>query len=232
MEIIQNSSDRLILRFDGNISLANAIRRSVNEIPVLAIDDVEIFKNDSALYDEFIAHRLGLIPLETEGSMSGKTEIDLKLSKDGPGTVLSGDLKGNAGIVYPNMPITSLEKDQELELIATARLGKGIEHEKYTPGLCYYRNLLYVKSKNPAVAQLVQNANGAIKPEKYKEGWLCDLDEKTSDEIEKIDNGSVSDSSELLIFIESFGQIAAKDILVKAIHALEDNLDSFEKALK
>ena len=60
MEIVQQSADKLILKLTIPESLANAIRRSVSEIPVLAIDEVEIFKNDSALYDEFLAHRLGL----------------------------------------------------------------------------------------------------------------------------------------------------------------------------
>ena len=60
MEIIQKTAEKLILRMPANESLANAIRRSVSEVPTLAIEEVEIFKNDSALYDEMLAHRLGL----------------------------------------------------------------------------------------------------------------------------------------------------------------------------
>ena len=52
METIENSKEKLILRIESNEPLANAIRRSVSEVKTLAIDDVEIFKNDSALYDE------------------------------------------------------------------------------------------------------------------------------------------------------------------------------------
>lgn len=66
MKIIEKTPEKVIMRTDANYSFANAIRRSVEEIYALAINEVEIFKNDSALYDEFLAHRIGLIPLKTE----------------------------------------------------------------------------------------------------------------------------------------------------------------------
>ena len=231
MEVIEMSPEKMILKMSISLSLANAIRRSVDEVPTLAVDDVEIFKNDSALYDEFLAHRIGLIPLKTDNKIGTKTEIELKLVKIGPCTVYAEDLNGRAKIVYGKIPITILNKGQEIEVVCTARLGKGSEHTKYNPGFCFYRNLWEVKSKNPKVEEIIKNSRGAISPEKKGSSWICDLNDVEIEAIVKLEKEAVSESNEILFFVESYGQLDAKDIFVKAINVLEENLVNFEKAI-
>ena len=231
MQIVENTKEKLVFRMEANETLANSIRRSVSEIPVLAIDEVEIFKNDSALYDEVIAHRLGLIPLKTEKGMSQKTKIDFKLTKKGPCTVYAVDLKGPATIIYPKIPITILGEDHKLELVATATLGKSIEHAKYLPGLCYYHHILEVTS-TPQTDKIVEKSKGLFKAQKKGTKWLCDINDSEINQIEKIDKDSIKNSDEIIMVIESFGNMTAKEILIQAVKALESNLTEFEKAVK
>lgn len=62
----ENNTVTLLLK-ETNPTEVNMLRRLiVEEVPTLAIEDVTFIKNNSALYDEIVAHRLGLIALKTD----------------------------------------------------------------------------------------------------------------------------------------------------------------------
>ena len=218
-----------------NVSLANAIRRSVGEIPILAIVEADIYKNDSALYDEIIAHRLGLLSLKNQ-KMKNNQNIEMKMKvkgKDDGIEILAGEL-GN-DIVYPDTPIVLLGDKQKIELVARAKSGKGNVHAKFMPGLAFYKHLPKIKisSEGEKLSELVD-----IYPEvfemfgeklKVKNFVACDLDEE---DVKNYPGISVEFNNNLLFTIESWGQIEAKEIFTEACKALKENLSEVSKAIK
>ena len=135
----------------------NLFRRMiVNKVPSMAIDTIEISENSSALYDEMLAHRLGLLPLKTDlksyfkindckcdGNGCARCTLDLTLEAEGPKIVIASDIvsKDPAVVaVHPKTPIVKLLDGQRIKLHAKAVINGGKEHIKYSPGLTFYQS--------------------------------------------------------------------------------------------
>jgi DNA-directed RNA polymerase subunit D len=220
IKIKDYSKEKQTLSFltDMPINLANAIRRSILEIPVMAIDEVEIIKNDSALYDEIVAHRLGLVPIKTSSTIK---ETKFKLKAKGPKTVYSTDISPSIGVDYM-LPIIILDEEQEIELIANAKLGMGIEHIKYSPGLIFYKHNLDEDVLD--FVEIDQEGNISFNEEELQTKKLSE------EQINKIKKAK--ESKELVFSIESWKQIEVKEIFSKAIEALNKNLNQLSKVVK
>lgn len=67
IEIMQlTRTEMYFVLSNSNAAMANALRRiMLSEVPTLAIDVVNVYENTSAFHDEFIAHRLGLVPIDS-----------------------------------------------------------------------------------------------------------------------------------------------------------------------
>ena len=114
---LTDSTIRFVLE-GTDTSMANALRRVIiAEVPTIAIDLVEVIENSSCLCDEFLAHRLGLIPLLSEkasemefpydyaGDDESKTDVSIDLRvkcvSDNTVDVTSDDLICNDDRVVP-----------------------------------------------------------------------------------------------------------------------------------
>lgn len=156
VEVLSKKENSLVLVLsDVDVSFANALRRAMLvEVPTLAIEEVTFVENTSPLYDEIIAHRLGLVPIKTylkalnlrseckcEGKGCASCTLKLTLNVAGPCTVYSHDLKSEDPKMKPveNIPIAKLGSGQKLVLEAEATLGMGKRHAKWQPGVIGYK---------------------------------------------------------------------------------------------
>lgn len=122
--------------------LANLVRRySMAKVSVLAIEKVTIYDNTSSFWDEYIAHRIGLMPVTTPKKTPKSAEITFTLDAEGPKKVYSSDLvSADKGIkiAKDNIPVVTLAQGQHLRLEATAVLDKASRHAKFQSGLVAY----------------------------------------------------------------------------------------------
>ncbi|TAJ43385.1 DNA-directed RNA polymerase subunit D [Methanofollis fontis] len=131
-------------------AFANALRRAmIGEVPTLAIEDVKIYDNSSTLFDEILAHRLGLIPIKTDLSRFRQQDecscegvgcplclVTFTMSVEGPRTVYSGDLISDDPETRPvqdDIPIARLFEGQKVVLEARAVVNVGSTHAKWQP---------------------------------------------------------------------------------------------------
>lgn len=168
IQVLEKNEIDLRLLIEGtNAAFMNALRRIViSEVPTMAIDEVVIIENSSPLQDEFLSHRIGLVPLKTDldtynlpENCECKSEFGCNLcrvslvleaeAEDRRMTVYSGDLKSENPAAVPvsnRIPIVKLAPEQRIRLEAYARLGKGKDHARWQPvSKCAYKYRPFVK---------------------------------------------------------------------------------------
>lgn len=253
--IHEKSNDKINFTLSGvSVAYANTLRRlMIGEVPTMAIEDVTISKNDSILYDEIIAHRLGLVVFKTDlksynmqsvckckGVGCAQCQLKITLSEEGPKTVYAEDLKSEDPKVIPVHKKTVLVKlleGQRLEVEAIAILGIGKEHSKWNPGLVWYYNEPVFKINNKhkdfdkfkdQYPSQVFNAKGQIDAKLINSPQLVDACTGINEEIVKITRNKDS----FVFTVESFGSLSAKEIVEKSMEVYNGQIKGFEKLVK
>ncbi|RLF91186.1 DNA-directed RNA polymerase subunit D [Thermococci archaeon] len=229
-----------------DVAFANALRRTIiAEVPTFAIDEVEFYENNSALFDEMIAHRLGLIPLTTPVDRFELDSLDLdeytvvlSLEAEGPGVVYSGDLKSDDPDIKPanpDIPIVKLAEGQRVMFNAYARLGRGREHAKWQPGIAYYKYLtkIHVSKEVPNWEKLKGIAEKRELPVEENKNELIIITEKPfylPREFDEYKGDLIKEEivPDTFVFtVESNGEIPVEQIVSIALKILMRKGDKF-----
>jgi DNA-directed RNA polymerase subunit D len=254
IQLVESKDNKLIFNITNvTPTTINTLRRLIIDfVPTIAIEDVEIRKNTSILYDEIIAHRLGLIPLTSDlksyslptkeekesGEYSAKSSVKITLKAKGPGIVYASQLKTKDPKivpVYPKMPIVKLVDDQELEFEATAILGYGKDHSKWSPGAAWYSYKPKITVNNSKISEYkdlyptqIFDKNGKIDKNLINTPNLVDACEGINDDVVKIE----FEKGSYLFYVESWGGLKPKEIVMQAFASMDGKLDEMSKLLK
>jgi DNA-directed RNA polymerase II subunit RPB3 len=139
-----------------SLAFANTLRRiCIAQVPTLAIDMVEFAENTTVLADEFLAHRLGMIPLASSkisqlaytrectceeycSKCAVVFSLDIKCASNDTEPVYARQLvsdHADFGVAKDaeNILITKMRYGQQLKIKCIAKKGVAIEHAKWSP---------------------------------------------------------------------------------------------------
>lgn len=154
------------------------------------------------------------------------------------GSIKSEDL--SVVPVYDNIPITILAPGQRISLELKARLGRGLEHAKWSPATIavvrYVANIkidkkvcnLCKKCADVCPRNLLEIENNELKITNIYNCILCKQCVKICPH-KAIDVGHVD--NEYIFRVESSGSLRPETIIREAVHILLNELNEFEKFL-
>ena len=236
----------------------NSLRRiMISELPKLAVNDVVIYDNTSALFDEIISHRLGMVPIPTDLSLlifrdkcvcKGKgcpnCTVRYTLSKEGEGTVYSGDLQPaekSWAIIEDKIPIVELYGDQRLILEVEAVLGRGRDHAKWqavqAPGYRMETTIEFDNKRKGDVKEFVDKLPKELVEIKDNKLELKDITKlpilESFIDKENLDFLTIKrDPAKVIFSFETDGSFSAKDAILESAKILEKKYAEFSKLLK
>jgi DNA-directed RNA polymerase subunit D len=259
VKTLELKGNKGVLKIEGtDVYFVNALRRvMLSELPKLAIDEVIIYDNTSPLFDEIIAHRLGLIPIPTDlrlvtfrdeckcqGKGCPSCTVRYTLSKEEEGVVYSGDLQPehkSFAIKEDKIPIVELAKDQRIILEVEAILGTAGDHAKWqmvqAPTYKMDVSLEFDKKRIEEVKDFLKDLPKDIVELNGNKLKMKDLSKLPVLE-SYIDNFKVDfitihrDKQTLTFSFETDGALSAKDALKESVDILIKKYDEFATLLK
>jgi len=237
--------------------------------------DEEIWETTGPIPDEMVAQRLAMIPIPTVHDKfyfqdecpnckdlveadRGCLECQMIYTCVVFGTeegrwVTAGDMKylGEEALEIPDeyktIPITKLMKGQMIEFYATAIMGRGRDHTKWSPacGVTFHPRRIGILN-NKTKAKILWDMDLEISAKDFnKDGKLEDVDKVAvlSDELNHVGEGTEASrtfkdaitledvSGEFILSFETDGSMSPTTALMKAVEELSGRFGSLEKDL-
>ena len=237
--------------------------------------DEEIWETTGPIPDEMVAQRLAMIPIPTVHDKfyfqdecpnckdlveadRGCLECQMIYTCVVFGTeegrwVTAGDMKylGEEALEIPDeykaIPITKLMKGQMIEFYATAIMGRGRDHTKWSPacGVTFHPRRIGILN-NKTKAKILWDMDLEISAKDFdKDGKLEDVDKVAilSDELNHVGEGTEASrtfkdaitleevSGEFILSFETDGSMSPKTAFMKAVEELSGRFGSLEKDL-
>ncbi|MCD4740413.1 DNA-directed RNA polymerase subunit D [archaeon] len=250
LEILKQENNYMkFLLTNTEPAMANALRRTIlGEVPVMAIEDLVIYENTSPVFDEYLAHRLGLIPLTTDlktykdpasccGGNCSSCSATLSIDESGPKMIYSSSIKTTDAKIKPvsgKIVIVELMAGQRLRVEAKAILGKGEDHAKWQAGNAAYKFLPTLKPiKLENQEQIAKDCpKKALEVKKGKltleRPWDCSMCMKCKDKGAEI----TQDETSVVFRVETNGGLSAFDATKKAIDLLKEKNKLLSEEIK
>ena len=259
VDVAELKPKKAVLKIEGiKPYFVNSLRRiMLSELPKLAVEDIVIYDNTSALFDEIIAHRLGLVPIPTDLSLltfrdecvckdkgCPNCTVRYTLSKEGEGVVYSGDLQPEEkswAITEDKIPIAELYNDQRLILEVEAVLGRGRDHAKWqsvqAPGYKYYPIVEIEQKKCDQCKKCVEACPKNILEIKNNKLVITDIEQCTMCKscMEICENDAIAvrgDENKFMFNFETDGSLTTKEALRESAKILAEKYVEFSKLLK
>ncbi|KAJ2697378.1 RNA polymerase II subunit 3 [Coemansia sp. IMI 203386] len=232
-----------------HLSVANSLRRvMIAEVPTMAIDLVEFFDNTTVLADEYLAHRLGMIPLLSHSvdqfkysrdctcsnyckECSVEFNLHVKCTEDGTRTVYSTELISSNKDVVPvtegpedrGIILVKMRKGQELHIHCVAKKGVAKEHAKWSP--CAAVGFEYDPHNN------LRHLNYWFE-KNIKDEWP--LSKNAEEEVENDPDAPFDFKAEPSVFyfnVETVGSMNPQDVVMMGTRVLQESLSGLQLAL-
>ena len=260
---IKEDSPRNVLKFDIHgvkMSLVNALRRiMISEVNTVAFEtsnfqesSVKIIENTSQFHNEFLLHRIGLIPINISDTANFSESdytftLDVENKTNSVLYVTAGDIKvmnNTTGQEEPtekffpkdpisndNITIVRLQPNpsgisEHLKFIGSARLGNGGIDARYSPtSVCFYINIIDQELANSAFETFKQNADPSLSAEQVKRKFIIGESER------HFSLDADGEPDKFAFTVESIGVIPPQEILGRAIDILTEKLEKFQAEL-